>query len=271
MPVLTGERLQEFMRRNRGEAISHRLNIDWQDKSACCQEACNRTAAAINEFFRGERPEPTCKYYLDTDGEVWRGPTNPDDNLHYGRFEGFRVDGGMIWVARRSAAPEGVEIPEAVAAAVVAKVFRRQAAEMTDAVATEQPETEAKKACYGCNTVPCNCHLEYEYTAPEGTVVAEQPEPEPVIACRCSVCGESFGLVIGPEATWVCPACTKQPDVVTDAGDTEGQEVTVEPARRTGILWLCRYCQRYATDDHPCCGEYPEEVRVAVEEDTNHG
>ena len=46
------------------------------------------------------------EYFFDANGDLWKGPTNPDGNLHYSRFEGFTDHGDLIWVCRRSDPPE---------------------------------------------------------------------------------------------------------------------------------------------------------------------
>lgn len=46
------------------------------------------------------------EYFFDANGDLWKGPTSPNDNLHYAKFEGFTDTGEMIWVCSRSDAPE---------------------------------------------------------------------------------------------------------------------------------------------------------------------
>lgn len=43
-------------------------------------------------------------FYVDDFGRIWRGPTNPHDNLHYATFEGFtRTEvPEEIWVLQRT-------------------------------------------------------------------------------------------------------------------------------------------------------------------------
>lgn len=52
-------------------------------------------------------PNPaTLRYWVGPDGSVWKGPVNPDDNLHYGRLEGLQGDGSECWVLYRSDPPK---------------------------------------------------------------------------------------------------------------------------------------------------------------------
>ena len=45
----------------------------------------------------------TVDYFIDLEGRLWKGPSNPDDNLHYARCEGLMDrDKSLIWVLRRS-------------------------------------------------------------------------------------------------------------------------------------------------------------------------
>lgn len=47
------------------------------------------------------------RYWIDWAGRLWRGPVNPDDNLHYATFEGYMTSPpyNTIWVLRRSDPP----------------------------------------------------------------------------------------------------------------------------------------------------------------------
>ena len=45
------------------------------------------------------------EFFFDGNGDLWRGPSNRDDNLHYSKFEGFTDDNQPIWTLRRSDAP----------------------------------------------------------------------------------------------------------------------------------------------------------------------
>lgn len=52
---------------------------------------------------------------MDEEGKLWKGPTNPDENLHYSKFHGFMKDEPFdeIWVLERTDQPEiSIEMPE---------------------------------------------------------------------------------------------------------------------------------------------------------------
>ncbi len=46
------------------------------------------------------------EYFFDGNGNLWRGPSHRDENLHYSKFDGFTDDNQPIWVLQRSDAPQ---------------------------------------------------------------------------------------------------------------------------------------------------------------------
>lgn len=63
------------------------------------------------------------RYWIDSTGTLWRGPTSPNENLHYSYFCGFTEtpEKWPIWFCCRSSEPSGTEISAESAAAVMAK------------------------------------------------------------------------------------------------------------------------------------------------------
>lgn len=64
-------------------------------------------------------------YFIDQEGELWKGPIAPLENLHFARMEGFyepqtNRGGEPVWVLRRSAADESwQEISHIAANAII--------------------------------------------------------------------------------------------------------------------------------------------------------
>ena len=63
--------------------------------------ARNETEGMIE---KGIAMRNTLDYFLDAGGNLWKGPSAMDDNLHYARLEGIDRDGLPIWVLRQSEA-----------------------------------------------------------------------------------------------------------------------------------------------------------------------
>jgi len=67
------------------------------------------TKADLEAMLRIDRDfDTTMRYWIDGDNKLWHGPSSPDENLHYSRFEGFMrvAPFGEIWVLQRSSPPD---------------------------------------------------------------------------------------------------------------------------------------------------------------------
>ena len=71
-------------------------------------------------------------YWVDDFGQLWRGPSSPNENLHYATFEGYTITTQHhepIWVMRRSDAPSGPRFEQISSerARKVMELFRQEA------------------------------------------------------------------------------------------------------------------------------------------------
>ena len=73
--------------------------------------------AAEAEQHKFRSAKPPLQYYCDDFGSIWKGPLQPNENLHYARFHGIcNADGSEIWILERSDAhPRWEPMPDRMA------------------------------------------------------------------------------------------------------------------------------------------------------------
>ena len=47
------------------------------------------------------------EFVIDLAGQLWRGPSHPERNLHWERLDGKRADGSPVWHLCRATRPLG--------------------------------------------------------------------------------------------------------------------------------------------------------------------